>query len=699
MAIAVDEGRSKRVEKRSHTRLDLQGMRAVAVLAVFADHLFGWPSGGFVGVDVFFVLSGFFITGRLIREREKTGAVSFGDFYVKRARRIIPSAMLVLVVTVALAYALFPAIRAKQTLVDGLYAAVFAANIHFEQVGTDYFQVGQPPSPLQHYWSLSIEEQFYFVWPLLLIALYAVTRRYHRRRNPWIRKAAIFGAMAVICLASFAWAAYQSVADPSSAYFSTFTRVWELGIGALLAICGPFLAKIPRAARPATSYLGLAGVAASLFLITATSQFPAPWAALPVLSTALVVAAFHGSEVRGVPLLTNPVAQYVGDTSYTLYLWHWPVIILLTAVLPENAVYYVLALVVAFGLTEITYRFYEKPIRDSRWLESTSSKGFVSKIEPSHWLFAAVMVAALCIGSIISIALVDRTNQTGQATQALVVEQPIVPVASDVAKCLGAAAMVNEGCELRDPDKPLQPSVDTFADDTQGAYECYRTEGKPLRSCTYGYQRDDAKRLAIIGDSHAGMLLPALSPYLSQNKWSLTTYVGYGCQWQLPPSGDCSNVMNDIQAVVLAENYDAILTTSSRKFGGSTDQAAVVAYSAAWAPVARTGTKVIAIADNPTVTEESMLCVTRVSLGSDSTGECGASRDVALADRDPLFASVEAVPGASLIDLTDYYCTADRCPTVIGDVIAYRDTGGHLSATFAKTLSQFLVPEIATIVG
>ncbi|WP_366847836.1 acyltransferase [Mycolicibacterium sp.] len=180
-------------------------MRAVAVLAVFADHLFGWPSGGFVGVDIFFVLSGFFITGLLIRERTATGTISFQDFYVRRVKRILPSAVLVLVVTVILSYLLLPAIRARSTLLDSLYAALFVANFRFEALGADYFQQGQPPSPLQHYWSLSIEEQFYFVWPALLALLFILPRRGHRRGNTQAHQKWLFAAMATVVSASFGW--------------------------------------------------------------------------------------------------------------------------------------------------------------------------------------------------------------------------------------------------------------------------------------------------------------------------------------------------------------------------------------------------------------------------------------------------------------------------------------------------------------
>lgn len=166
----------------SSFRPDLQGLRAMAVIAVVLDHLLGWPSGGFVGVDIFFVLSGFFITGLLLRELHRTGGLSFKEFYIRRARRILPAALLVLLVTVVAGYIVFPATRAKETLVDTLWAALFAANWRFERVGTDYFQEGLPPSPVQHFWSLSIEEQFYFVWPAVLLGIFVIAAKFSLRR-------------------------------------------------------------------------------------------------------------------------------------------------------------------------------------------------------------------------------------------------------------------------------------------------------------------------------------------------------------------------------------------------------------------------------------------------------------------------------------------------------------------------------------
>ncbi|MDH6287820.1 acyltransferase family protein [Rhodococcus opacus] len=674
-------------------RPDLQGMRAGAVIAVVLDHLIGWPSGGFVGVDVFFVLSGFFITGLLLRELNTTGGLSFTKFYIRRARRILPAALLVLLVTVGAGYIVFPATRAKETLVDSLWAALFAANWRFESVGTDYFQLGLPPSPVQHYWSLSIEEQFYFVWPVVLLGIFLLTAKTGLRRWGHPRRYALIGAVAATVAVSFGWSTTQSATEPTTAYFSTFTRVWELGTGAAVAIAGPALARLPRNfIRPVISYVGLAGLAASLFLITPDTQFPGPGAALPVLSTALVIAAFHSSPVYGLAPLTNRVAQYFGSTSYSLYLWHWPVIVLLAAIMPEQQIsYYVAAAVIALVLSEVSFRCFEYPIHQSRWLEpearTSPSNKTRRRITPRGWSIIGAFIAVTLVLNLLVISITDQRAGVGETNETLSAGETV----AEAGQCFGGPAIRNPNCPQLSPSE-LTPPIDTFAKDTQGAFSCWRGEGEEMKSCTYGSTRPDALRLALIGDSHAATLLPGLSRRLEENNWSLATYVGYGCQWQTPAPGDCDDDMQELQSSLLtSQPYDAIVTTSGRRYGGATEAAAVIAYQAAWSAISARGTKIVAVADNPTVSADVIACMTR--FGGDPF-KCGSDRSKALADEDPLFAAAAKTPGAALVDLTDSYCTADRCPAVVGNVIVYRDTAGHVTATFAETLAPKLVEQI-----
>ncbi|MHA3024399.1 acyltransferase family protein [Mycobacterium sp. BMJ-28] len=686
-------------------------MRAVAVLMVFANHLFEWPAGGFVGVDVFFVLSGFFITGILLRERTKNRTLSFRGFYTRRVKRILPSALLVLVATVAGSYVLLPASRARGALLDALYAALFASNIRFQTVGADYFQRDRPPSPVLHYWSLSIEEQFYFIWPFFLVVIFALTHKVVRRTGGWTRQWSLFGAMALVVSASFSWALYLSATDPNSAYFSTLARVWELGIGALLAIAGPWLTRIPSGIRPALGYLGLTGVAASMFVIGPTSQFPAPWAALPVLCTALVVASFHGVQVRGMLPLTNPVAQYFGDTSYTLYLWHWPVIVLLLAVLPRGTLFEIVAVVSALVLTAVTYRFYEDPIRKSGWLlDSVPAEGRRTlSFSPAVWALLGGVTAAVVLVSIVGMQFDDKRTHAAKdrspvaalaapppretpldAASSTIVPRAAPPPGAD--PCFGAPAMLDTQCPLRNPEVPLQPSIDAFAND-EGGPTCWTNAGDALNSCTFGYEGEDATRIALVGDSHAARVLVALAPYLTDLKWQLTTYLGWGCAWQNPAGKQCVKAMPDIEKALLAKPYDLVVTTASREWGGAEN------YLSAWRPVTAAGSRIAVLADNPSVSEEALACLTRNTFDGDHTGDCGTPRAEALARVDPMIAAAARLRGAKVIDLTPYFCNDERCPVVIGNVIVYSDAGAHLTATYISTLAPALVDGLRSVLA
>ena len=350
---------SARVENRRH---DIQGLRALAVLVVIADHMFGWPSGGFVGVDVFFVISGFLITGLLLREYESTGHISARAFYLARGKRIVPAASLTLIVTAVAAVLLFAPQRAGSTVGDAVAAFFFVANWNFAIDGTDYFTQSGAMSPVQHFWSLSVEEQFYFVWPwLLLLALTVMLRHGTRtpRRVRWVAGIAI----TTISLASFGWALVQSASSPTVAYFSTFTRAWELGVGALLAVVAPIVVPRSSKMRAVLSYVGIAGILVAVIFVSPSTAWPAPWAVLPTLATAFVLISGFGGTAPIPGLLTNRVAVYIGDISYSLYLWHFPVIVVGSLVVSTLSPPVQLGFVViCAGLSLASYHLVERPI-------------------------------------------------------------------------------------------------------------------------------------------------------------------------------------------------------------------------------------------------------------------------------------------------------------------------------------------------
>ena len=312
-------------------RDDIQGLRAIAVLTVIASHA-GVPfvPGGFVGVDVFFVISGFLISQLLFREVEKSGRVSIPGFYARRARRILPAATLVTIATLVASAIWLSAIGLVEVVKDSLWAVFFAANIHFAAVGTDYFAAEEPPSPLQHYWSLSVEEQFYLVWPALLLVLVLVARR---RALP---KRLVFGVLLAVTVASFVWSVVSTSSDPLAAYFSTPARAFELGLGALIAlVASEVAARWSALVRGLVCGGGLALIAVACVFYGDETPFPGWAAAVPVVGSALVLLAgaggtAHEGAVQPLPIRALGVLpmRTVGDWSYSLYLWHWPVLII-----------------------------------------------------------------------------------------------------------------------------------------------------------------------------------------------------------------------------------------------------------------------------------------------------------------------------------------------------------------------------------
>ena len=258
-------------------RDDIQGLRAVAVLLVAFGHA-GVPflRGGFVGVDVFFVLSGFLITGILLAEAERGRSISLAGFYARRARRILPAAALTLLVTDLAAGHLLNFVRARQVVSDSVWAAAFGANIHFARQGSDYFAQAQPPSPLQHFWTLSVEEQFYLVWPTIVALVLCGTLLGRRIGVRGPRRLPLLVVVAIVMIVSLAWSIRDTSASPASAYFSTFGRAWELALGAALAIAIPMLRRTPPSLWRIGGWIGLAAViGATVCFSSVTSRLPA----------------------------------------------------------------------------------------------------------------------------------------------------------------------------------------------------------------------------------------------------------------------------------------------------------------------------------------------------------------------------------------------------------------------------------------
>lgn len=670
--------------RSSAFRADIQGLRAFAVIVVILDHLFRWPSGGFVGVDVFFVISGYLITSHILRELDRTGRLSLSGFYRRRIRRIAPAATVVIVATVTLSALILPRSRAFAIAVDGVCAFFFGANWRSMAIGTDYFQVGQLPSPLQHYWSLSVEEQFYFVWPLLTLLVFTFAlHRWHIARAP---RVAIIIVFSIVVFASFAWAMHETVTNPTGAYFSTLSRAWELAIGALLASVSLTPWKISVAWRLVLAWIGIAGLIASVFVIDSASIFPAPSVALPVLSTIAVIAAGTGlserSYDRAIWPLTNRASTYVGAISYSLYLWHFPVIVLLASFVPlESRRYYALALVVTAVLSVLSYHFVEEPVRRSKWLLPKTADKTPNRRAP--------IVTAVAVVGIIAVAGLGAARLASPPSDPEVVQTTGECFGADAAPGAGRSCSTAEGVTA----DHVTPTLDELPDDTASGYSCWRPQGGELTTCAFGSDSTEALKVALVGDSHAAALLPAFLDRAADLGWSLDTYTGYGCQWRDQASGsDCDEVADEVQQRLVDGGYDVVISTAAR---WAIDEATPESFSRRWSEVASTGAQVVIVSAVPTVPETTFACISRVGV---DLSECNTPRSQALEPVDVQLAAA-AQAGAVVVDMTDFYCTDTYCPAVVGNVIVYRDAAGHISGTYMKTMAPYLIDRIEAAIG
>ena len=363
---AVANNAQGRTAVSDRFRPDIEGMRAVAVGLVLLYHGFHAPfTGGFVGVDVFFVISGFLITNLLLQEKARNGRISISRFYARRVRRILPAATLAVLATVFAVYYWLGFIAGNQIADDAKWTAVFTANIHFGLLGTDYLGSQLPPSPLQHMWSLGVEEQFYLVWPGLLLGLVLLVRGERHRNALAVTLLGIIGA-------SLAWSVIQTRSNGTWAYFSPLTRAWELALGALVAVLATVAARVrPSWLIELLSLCGIAGIVVSALVLNSSTHYPGSAVALPVISTALLIAAGCANQrtLVGRALAVRPM-QWIGARSYSLYLWHWPFLIIAAEYLRHDlsATQNTGLLLLALAAAAITYRLIENPARHARVL-------------------------------------------------------------------------------------------------------------------------------------------------------------------------------------------------------------------------------------------------------------------------------------------------------------------------------------------
>ncbi|WP_181038473.1 acyltransferase family protein [Arthrobacter sp. ZGTC131] len=697
-------------------RYDIQGLRALAVVLVIADHLLAYPTGGFIGVDVFFVISGFVITASLIREHDKNGRISLADFYRRRARRILPLASVVIVLSLIASWAVFSTARFAGIAQDGLWAFLSAANWHLAIIGTDYMQAGGTVSPLQHFWSLAVEEQFYIVWPWLIVLMLGWGASKLGRSSSGARRSLGLAMLAVVG-ASFVFAMWESSAAPTVAYFSTFSRAWELGCGGLLAVLAPVLLRIPDRVRPALAYLGLAGIIFGAFAMTPELTFPGPWAAVPVLATMAVISAGTGGKQRLLAPLTNRASRYLGDISYSLYLWHFPVIILLEALRPSSGVVdHAIAAALTLALSAWSYHSIEEPVRHSQWLETKAAKA--PRETGNRLVFGAVTTLALAAAIVVSFTLAKAAPVTPTA-----VAPPVVsPGASSSAAANTPAANLSQELTLAlsaSQWPELTPAIDTLGNEAKAPEwvedGCLADERGALEDptenaarCTYGDAA--AKKTAVVlGDSVAISYVPGIRAALEPRGFKVLVYTMQQC-----PAAEVDVIKSSKSAhpkcapfrtwalqQVASIKPDMVVVSSStgtlaRLASGATGGAAADEWAEAskklYAELSASAKQVFVL-DPPPRGRKFAECATKIS----TPGDCASkvqqlSLDMTAAGRSGLDPARQ--PNVHFVDTVGWFCVAGNCPAFAGTSPMHAD-GAHLTAAYSKSLSPVLSEVLA----
>lgn len=678
----------RKILSATQFRPDIEGLRAVAVLAVVLYHA-GVPGlrGGFVGVDVFFVVSGFLITGLLVHEAARTGTVGLTSFYAARARRLLPAAAVVLVATSVAAAVLLPPLQARNVLGDTIASALYLGNYRFAIEGTDYLAADTPPSPLQHYWSLGVEEQFYLVWPALILGVAWWSRRRGRSTaspHPYLL------VLAVLTGGSLVLSVIWTRTLPAWAFFSLPTRAWELAIGGLIALTTAQWRKLPPVCAAVVGWGGLALILATCTQIGAATPYPGTAALLPVLGTALVIGAGCATPDLGIGrLLSKPGLRAIGRVSYSWYLWHWPALLLAPAVIGEElGLAGRLGMVLmSLGLAILTLHLVENPAR------------FAATLRSSAWRSLAVGATATGVAVCAGLALLavrPVPAGPGAAVPAAAIVDPPSPRAPTPSEQLRDA--VAQSVHPHAVPSNLSPPLGDITKPEVFVNGCVLSwDDVAQPECASGVP-DSTTTVALIGDSHAAMWQPALEPVALQQGWRLETMAKVTCPpMKLPIVSpylgreftECKQWRAAVLERIERERPGLIVLDMVRRYGADFG---FVSYDQAWldgltrlvAQLGGTGARVLVLGPVPDPHGTVPTCV---SARMDDALACAPQRSIAMNDNG-VAAEAAAVRagGGQYADLGRYFCTDQLCPVIIGNTLVFRDDN-HITAEYAKLMS------------
>lgn len=664
---------------------EIDGLRGVAVALVVIYHV--WINRVSGGVDVFFLLSGFLVTLSLVRGLERHGRVGVASFYGRIVRRLFPPALLVLVGVVAASVLWLPQSRWRDTIGDVLAAAGYVVNWRLAEASVDYLASQMAASPVQHYWSLAVQTQFYLVWPLLVAGTGLVAARV--ARHP---RAVLALALGVVTVGSLAYSVYRTDTAQAYTYFDTGARLWEFALGGLLFLALPYLrARMSRGwAAAVLGWLGLAALLVCGLVFQAGSQFPG-WAALwPTLAGCLViVTAGSGGPFGADRLLRTTALRWLGDLAYALYLTHWPVLVLYLAVTGREAastrgglLVIIASVLLALLLkwlaqdlaTELTQRRYAV-VRLGRRLRGDTGLAL-----------AATLLAAV---------LVSSAGWTGYIAQQREPERRATWLPAEELGPYPGAAHAAYGGQLPDVEYrpgPLEVREDTPRELYPGCHQD-QDDSTPIM-CPIGAEHGD-RTIAVVGGSRAQHWLPTLERLGHQHDWQVIAITKSGCLFSTGGQYESCNEWNDRVVEELERmRPDAVFTTATRV--PREEEMVPGGYLNHWRTLDALDIPVLGVRDVPRPLVDVPDCV---ETHGPHAEECGSPASLYALDRPSALTERSDVPdNVHYVDLTELFCPDGFCPAVIGNVLVYHDNS-HLTATYARTLAPFLGEELQAATG
>ncbi|MGO4803636.1 acyltransferase family protein [Arthrobacter sp. 2MCAF15] len=673
-------------------------MRTLAVGAVILYHV--WPDllpGGFVGVDVFFVISGFLIVGSLVQELARTGRIRLSVFYAKRIRRLLPASSTVLLATILGAVVLLPQNRWQSISVDVVMSALQVQNWHQAFSVDSYAAATALVSPVQHFWSLAVEEQFYLVIPVILLAGVAVTvkRRFRIETiSLWI--------LAAVSLASFIHSVAFSSSQHDMAYFATSTRMWELGAGGIGALLIPKL-RLRPVPDWLSGWIGFGLIVYSAVAFSVAMDFPGSIAVVPVAGTLLLLTAGSSVSAGAGPgtysvtrvLSLRPVT-YIGDLSYSLYLWHWPVVVVYVFHLGRapGIIQGTAMVAISLALAVASYHLVEQKFRHgARSPQAPSRAGRWDSVRRNAFVLAACLTVAASLAALAPWAVVEAKSQ--QLNAALNLREYPGATAFDPGRPAPVPGDVpvrpDPGVASKDVPLTWSETCGNFSPSATGADQCIF--GPPGSSQT----------MVVVGDSHAAQYVDPLVMAGSAAGWKVQAMVRNGCPFTAAPPSDgttvyrgCSEQNRATMQRILQLRPRLVVVSGMAPAGyrqalnwawGSPEEL-VNGYVQLLKPLLDAGIRVAVVPDSPYPDFSAPDCVQ--ANGSDSPKCEFRVSDAGAAD--PLQLAGARVPGIEILDMSAYFCRNGVCPAVIGNVLVYRDN--HMTNTFAKTLAPALARQL-----